>query len=106
MLQKTVVCVTVPLMTISWDPKKAKSNERKHGVTFTEASSALDDEFAIVRADRDYPGRSVLTGYSNEQHLLVVIHIEYIEHDWVRIISARKASRTERKKYEQGDSDE
>ena len=87
------------MLEVSWDPKKARGNLKKHGVTFTEASTVLSDPFAEPRDDEDYPERVVLTGYSSEQRLLVVVHVEIVEENWVRIISACKANVSERKRH-------
>lgn len=89
-------------MDFSWDPKKAAANVRKHGVTFTEAATAFEDPQATTRYDSDHHERAILIGYSQEEHLLVVVHIEIVEESWVRIISARKASPRERKVHERG----
>lgn len=94
------------LLEISWDPKKARANLRKHKISFTEAATALQDDYAVSRPDRNDPERTVMIGYSMEQHLLVVVHIEYIEENWVRIISARKANKKDQEKYARGDADE
>jgi len=86
-----------------WDPKKAASNLRKHGVDFHEAASVLDDSLSTTFPD---PGHSVrgmqhLTiGASAGGRVLVVVHTE--EGEVVRIISARPATRRERRFYEEG----
>ena len=93
-------------MDISWDPKKAKSNIRKHHVSFTEASTVFEDPYATRAPDKGDPEREVITGYSAEEHVLVVVHIEYVtEGDpvWVRIISARKATPKERRAHQKGE---
>lgn len=87
-------------MTFSWDPKKAKSNVHKHHVSFTEAMTVFEDPYAESRTDVDHSERAILIGYSMEQRLLIVVHIEYIEDDWIRIVSARKATRSERRRHE------
>lgn len=92
-------------MTFSWDPKKSRSNERKHHVSFTDALTAFDDPNALVEADKDFPDRSILIGFSADAHMLVVVHIEYEDFDHIRVISAWKASRSERNKYDRGDDE-
>lgn len=89
-------------MTFSWDPKKARSNERKHHVSFLEAMTAFDDPNALVETDKDFDDCSVLIGFSANAHILVVVHIEYAGFDHIRVVSARKATRAERSKYERG----
>jgi uncharacterized DUF497 family protein len=90
-------------MNIEWDPRKAKSNLRKHGVAFEEAATALSDPMATTGADPDHSiteYRYVTFGVSVRGRLLVVSHTE--EGETIRIISARKASKGEREIYEEG----
>ncbi len=90
-------------MKIEWDPRKAKSNLRKHKVSFEEASTALFDPMAVTGADPDHSiteDRFVTFGVSERRRLLVVAHTD--EGETVRIISARTASKGERELYEEG----
>ncbi|NCO60250.1 BrnT family toxin [bacterium] len=90
-------------MKIEWDPKKAKSNFEKHGVSFEEAATALSDPMAATGADPDHSlseERYVTFGVSEKGRLVVVSHTE--KDQTIRIISARKASKGERKLYEEG----
>ena len=90
-------------MQFAWDPKKAASNLRDHGVTFEEASSVFGDALAITFDDPDHSegeSRLLTFGLSEQGRLLVVSHTE--RRGLVRIISARRATRTERKIYEEG----
>jgi uncharacterized DUF497 family protein len=90
-------------MKIEWDPKKARSNLRKHRVSFEEAAAALNDPMSATGADPDHSmteDRYVTFGVSARGRLLVVVHTE--EHETIRIISARLASKGERKLYEEG----
>lgn len=90
-------------MKIVWDPKKAEFNLKKHGVEFEEAATALSDPLAVTGADpdhSDYEERYVTFGVSARDRLLVVSHTE--EGETIRLISARKASKGERKFYEEG----
>ena len=83
-----------------WDTKKAQSNLEKHGVTFTEAAEAFFDPFYVEGdASSNNEWRSFIIGYSNSQRLLLVVYVERGARN--RIISARKATRTERESYEQ-----
>ncbi len=89
-------------MKIEWDSKKAKLNLKKHGVAFEEASTALSDPMSITGADpdhSDYEERYVTFGVSARNRLLVVSHTE--EGKIIRLISARKANKGERKLYEE-----
>jgi uncharacterized protein len=90
-------------MKIEWDPKKAKLNLRKHKVSFEEATTALSDPIAATGTDPDHSiteERYVTFGVSERGRLLVVAHTE--EDEMIRIISARIASKGERKLYEEG----
>ena len=85
-----------------WDPRKASSNEKKHGVAFEEAQSVFFDEQALLLEDqqpRHEEERFVLLGLSASLRILVVIHAVR-EEDLIRIISARKATRLETREYE------
>lgn len=87
----------------SWDPRKASLNERKHGVTFLEATTAFADPLSITISDPDhsiFEERSVLLGLSDMGRLLVVAHAEHGE--TIRLISARRATLSERRVYEEG----
>lgn len=89
-------------MNIEWDPKKAKSNSRKHGVSFEEAATALSDPMAATGVDPDHSiteDRYVTFGISEKNRLLIVSHTE--EKETIRLISARKASKGERELYEE-----
>ena len=85
-----------------WSARKASENKRKHGISFQEAKSAFLDENARVIADPEHSDdeeRFILLGLSVQLRLLVVVHC-YRESDGViRIISARKADRSERQQY-------
>ena len=83
-----------------WNRRKASDNERKQGVSFDEARSAFLDENARVIPDPEHSDdedRFVLLGLSGRLRMLVVVHVW--RDDVVRIISARKADRLERKQY-------
>lgn len=90
-----------------WDDKKAESNFRKHGVRFDEAARAFDDPFAVSRQDRIENGehRWQTVGLVGSCLLLLVAHTVRVEDDGtevIRIISARRANRKERRRYEYG----
>jgi uncharacterized protein len=90
-------------MKIAWDPRKAKLNLKKHAVSFEEASTALSDPMAATGDDPDHSvtEECYLTfGISEKGRLVVVSHTE--QGETIRIISARKASKGERKIYEEG----
>ena len=86
-----------------WGPKKASLNLKKHKVSFSEAKSVFYNEFAIQFFDDDHStseDRFVMLGVSNESRVLVVCHCERDGGGSIRIISARKATKTERRFYE------
>ena len=86
-----------------WDPDKAESNLQKHRVFFAEAATVFFDLFSITVPDPLHSveeNRFVITGLSYQQRHLVVVHLD--RGDRIRIISARLATPSERKKYESG----
>ncbi len=89
-------------MDIEFDIHKAKSNLKKHGVCFDEASSALFDPKALCTEDPDAEGenRWLLVGMSHMARLLTVAYT--LRHERIRIISARKSTRREAHDYAQG----
>jgi uncharacterized DUF497 family protein len=84
-----------------WDPKKAVANERKHGVSFYEAVTAFADPLAIIVDDGARPERAMLLGLSRLGRILVTVFIA--DEDMIRIISARRATRSERRRHEEGE---
>jgi uncharacterized protein len=82
-----------------WDPRKAASNLKKHGVSFDEASTAFDDPLGAYYPDRLREDRFILIGYSGRERLLYVVHAE-VGIAAIRIISARRATRHEKARYE------
>ena len=86
-------------MAFEWDGRKAASNLNKHGVDFADAATVLDDELAVtVRDESIGDDRYVTVGMDVLGRLLVVVYAW--RGDWVRIISARRATPRERKSYE------
>ncbi|MEY5032152.1 MAG: hypothetical protein RL354_1183 [Planctomycetota bacterium] len=89
-------------MRFDWDPEKASRNLRKHGVSFEEAQSVFYDEFAVQFFDAEHSvveERFIMLGMSHAARLLVVVHCERRSGQVVRIISARKATRSEAEHY-------
>ena len=90
-------------MKIEWELKKARLNLRKHKVSFEEAATVLRDPMAATGDDPDHSDdeyRFITFGMSERGRLLVISHTE--EGATIRIISARLASKGERKIYEEG----
>lgn len=91
------------MIKFEWDAAKARSNKKKHGVSFEEAQSVFYDEFAVQFFDEDNSGsenRFLMLGFSDEARLLIVCHCEREQDNTVRIISARKATKNESTYYQ------
>lgn len=90
-------------LSFEWDERKAKSNHAKHGVSFEEAATVFGDPLSLTIPDSVHSqveARSIVLGQTHQRKLLVVVHTE--RGDNIRIISVRRASRRERKSYEEG----
>ncbi len=86
-----------------WDESKAKINFSKHGVSFVEAATVFWDFLSVTVLDKRHSTselRFITVGQSKVENILVVMHSE--RGDKIRIISARKANRDERRQYEEG----
>jgi uncharacterized DUF497 family protein len=86
-----------------WDPQKAATNERKHGVAFDEARTIFNDLRSMTAYDPDHSGdedRFLTIGMSDEGRVLLVVHTDRDE--VIRLISARLATRIERNWYRHG----
>jgi len=90
---------------LEWDPRKEAANIVAHGVTFAEAGTVLEDDFAITRENRQAADddRFVTLGLSDRGDLLVVVYA-YRDPDIIRVISAWKANKRQRTMYEKGRS--
>lgn len=89
----------------TWDPRKAAINEQKHGVSFEEALTVFYDPKAILIDDPDHSGeeeRFLIIGISWSEKTLIVSHCYRESAEEIRIISARKATKTEREIYNRG----
>ena len=90
-------------MKFEWDPVKAVANEGKHGVTFDEASAVFGDVLSVSGRDLEHSvgeNRLITFGLSNHGRVLVVSHTD--RGGVIRIISARPATRKEKRIYEEG----
>ena len=86
----------------TWDNQKALENQRKHGISFEEATTVFADENARLKHDPDHSqeeDRFIFLGFSSKLRLLVVIHAYRQDEKEIRIISARKATKAERQQY-------
>jgi len=86
---------------VEWDPQKAASNRRKHGVSFHEAVTCFADPSGLLLEDEGHPERLVLVGVSDKSRVLYTVFAELAADDVVHIISARKATTHERRRYEE-----
>jgi len=89
-------------MKFAWDPRKADSNLRKHGVAFDEAITVFNDPLAfifddIAHSDEEY--REIIVGTSALSRIILVCFVERVD-DTIHIISARRATKDEIKDYE------
>ena len=90
-------------MKFEWDLKKEALNIKKHKVAFSEAASVFFDDKAIAEIDLDHSAhedRFKVIGFSSNLNLLFVVFVERYKKS-IRIISARKATKSEKSKYEE-----
>jgi uncharacterized DUF497 family protein len=90
-------------IAFEWDAQKAAQNEQKHGISFEEAQTVSYDDNARLAHDPDHSqgeDRYILLGISSALRVLVVCHVYRQQDEVIRIISARKATKPERKQYE------
>ena len=92
------------MIRFEWDPQKDAANQRKHGIAFNEAATVFFDPLTITIDDPRHSSsmeeRLVTTGESARRRLVVVVHAD--RGDIIRIISARRATRREKRDYEEG----
>lgn len=89
-------------LEFEWNPTKSQKNIKKHGVSFLEAATVFSDSLSMTYNDPDHSydeNRFIIIGMSSSGNLLMVSHT--YRKDSIRIISARKLTRKERKQYEQ-----
>lgn len=89
-------------LEFEWDPEKSKKNVSKHDIAFIEAATVFSDSLSVTYGDPDHSDeedRFITVGFSSSGKLLMVSHTD--RNDRIRIISARKLVRKERKQYEQ-----
>ena len=99
LLRAEIYCPTLEPVHCVWDARKAAANLKKHRVSFDDASTAFDDKLGAYYPDSLHDDRFILIGYSRQQRLLYVVHAE-VTREAIRIISARKATRHEKTRYE------
>jgi uncharacterized DUF497 family protein len=89
-------------IAFAWDPRKARSNSLKHGISFDEAKTVFLDEYARLIDDPDHSHqeeRFILLGYSLQARCLVVVHCYSESNEAIRLISARRATAQEEEMY-------
>lgn len=91
-------------ISFEWDQKKDLANIQKHGISFEEARSVFYDNYARVMHDPDHSEdeeRYLILGWSKKLNILVVCHCYRENDEVIRLISARKATKSEKKRYEE-----
>ena len=86
-----------------WDPRKAAANLQKHGISFAEAETAFYDDYASIMEDPDHSSdeeRFLLLGMSGALRVLLVVPCVREAGSVIRLVSARKATRSERAQYD------
>ncbi len=89
-------------MEVEWDPAKARSNLAKHGISFSDAEAVFDDMFAISVPDTGPHGEERFIAIGDDARGRVVVVVYTYRSGRLRIVSARRASRSERDDYEKG----
>ena len=89
-------------MRFTWDERKAARNIRNHAVTFEEAATVFSDPLALIIEDVEHPENARIIGESDALRILLVVFVERVG-DVLRLISARRATRHERRRYEEGE---
>ena len=93
------------ILHFEWDPQKDLTNQKKHGVSFAEASTVFEDVNALVISDPEHSEdeeRFIILGFSLQANLLVVCHCYRASESVILIISARKATKNETRQYHEG----
>ena len=91
------------MIKFQWNKQKADANKKKHGVSFDEAATVFHDLNGRILSDSDHStgeDRFILLGVSIKLRMIVVAHTYREDHEEIRIISARKATRQEKSQYE------
>ena len=87
-------------MEVEWDPLKAASNRKKHGIAFADAATVLDDPFGLTIEDKRFgEQRFVTVGSDALGRILVVVYVYPPTANVVRLLSARRATASEKRQY-------
>ena len=95
--------VGIDKLIFEWDERKARSNEKKHGISFNEAKTVFYDENARLLYDAEHSSeeeRYILLGMSDTLSVLVVCHVYEEGEETIRIFSARRANKREQQQYQ------
>lgn len=91
------------MLKVEWDDEKAEDNERKHDISFAEAATVFNSPYLEMKDDSSNEERFKAIGFSLKLNVLLVVYC-YRDEDSIRVISARKATKKERKEYEKAKS--
>jgi uncharacterized DUF497 family protein len=86
-------------MRFSWDAAKARDNLRRHGVDFADAATSFDDSHAVTIADPDAEGEARFVTVAMDANRRVLVTVYTYRAETIRLISSRKASAGERRRY-------
>jgi len=89
-------------MQVTWDPKKAESNFKKHKIRFSDAEMVLYDPFAMTLEEQVVAAQQRFVSIGADAVGRVIVIVYSYHADTIRLISARKATPSERKQYEKG----
>jgi len=89
-------------MKATWDPQKAETNLKKHKIRFSDAETVLFDPMALTIEDQDVEGERRFVSVGSDAFGRVFVVVYTYQEDAIRLISARRATPTERKCYEEG----
>ena len=92
----------IKCMQIIWDPNKAEINFKKHKIRFSDAEMVLYDPFAMTLEDHDIDNEKRLVTIGSDSIGRIITLVYSYRSQTIRLISARKATQTERKQYEKG----
>ncbi len=90
------------VVQVVWDPRKAASNQKKHGIRFSDAESVLLDPFALTAEDSRARGEQRFVSIGTDSSGRIVVVVYAYRSQTIRLISARNATRSERNSYEEG----
>jgi uncharacterized DUF497 family protein len=93
-------------MEYEWDPAKAQHNREKHGIRFADAIAVLEDPFALTVTDSHAEEERFVTIGEDAFGQILVVAYTYRGETTIRVISARKATRRERRMYQEGATDD